>query len=65
MRDRSAVILDALAADAKLDPKDGISLAKTGHKEALGKPVPGPHAVEVKLPVGPARRGKADNQILA
>jgi PhoH-like ATPase len=55
--------LDALAADAKLDPKDGIPLAKTGHKEALGKLFFQTTLFAIKLPDG-LPQGKADNQIL-
>lgn len=56
--------LDALAAgDGKLDPKDGILLAKTGHKDAGGKLFFQTTLFEIKLPVG-LPQGKADNQIL-
>lgn len=55
--------LDALAADAKLHPTDGIPLAKTGHREAGGKLYFQTTLMEVKLPAG-LPQGKADNQIL-
>src|SRR5574337_1433601 len=59
--------LDALAAfdgsDAVPDPKAGILLAKTGHKEATGKLFFQTTLVDVKLPDG-LPQGKADNQIL-
>jgi PhoH-like ATPase len=56
--------LDALAADANsLDTKNGIALAKTGHKEAGGRLFFQTELVNVQLPVG-LPQGKADNQIL-
>ena len=55
--------LDALATDAKLDPKDGIPLAKTGHKDAAGKLFFQTRLIDVRLPDG-LPQGKADNQIL-
>jgi PhoH-like ATPase len=55
--------LDALATDAKLDPKDGIPLAKTGHKDAAGKLFFQTRLIDVRLPNG-LPQGKADNQIL-
>jgi PhoH-like ATPase len=59
--------LDALATlDAKehaLDPKAGIPLAKTGHREAAGKLYFQTTLLEIKLPAG-LPQGKADNQIL-
>ncbi|WP_157270086.1 PhoH family protein [Azohydromonas aeria] len=58
--------LDALAGGpdaAKLDPSAGIPLAKTGHKEALGKLFFQTQLLETKLPQG-LPQGKADNQIL-
>jgi PhoH-like ATPase len=58
--------LDALAGGpdaAKLDPAEGIALAKTGHKEALGKLFFQTQLLETKLPQG-LPQGKADNQIL-
>ena len=55
--------LDALAADAKLDPKDGIALDKTGHKDATGKLYFQTTLLDIKLPDG-LPQGKADNQIL-
>lgn len=56
--------LDALAADAgKLDPAEGIALAKTGHKEAGGKLFFQTQFLDAKLPAG-LPQGKADNQIL-
>jgi PhoH-like ATPase len=55
--------LDALATDGSLDPKEGIPLAKTGHKDALGKLFFQTTLFDVKLPDG-LPQGKADNQIL-
>jgi PhoH-like ATPase len=58
--------LDALAGGpdaAKLDPTEGILLAKTGHKEALGKLFFQTQLMETRLPQG-LPQGKADNQIL-
>ena len=55
--------LDALAADGLRDPKEGIPLAKTGHREAAGKLYFQTTLLEVKLPAG-LPQGKADNQIL-
>ena len=55
--------LDALATDSSLDPKDGIPLAKTGHREAGGKLFFQTLLLDVKLPAG-LPQGKADNQIL-
>jgi PhoH-like ATPase len=56
--------LDALATDASaLDPKAGIPLAKTGHKEAGGRLFFQTALVNVELPQG-LPQGKADNQIL-
>ena len=62
--------LDALAAMAanatangQLDPKAGIELAKTGHREAGGKLFFQTTLLDVKLPAG-LPQGKADNQIL-
>ncbi|MEK8050493.1 PhoH family protein [Ideonella sp. DXS22W] len=55
--------LDALATEGSLDPKEGIPLAKTGHKDALGKLFFQTTLVEIKLPEG-LPQGKADNQIL-
>ncbi|MDH4052655.1 MAG: PhoH family protein, partial [Rubrivivax sp.] len=55
--------LDALATDGSLDPKDGIALAKTGHREAGGKLFFQTMLLDVKLPAG-LPQGKADNQIL-
>jgi PhoH-like ATPase len=62
--------LDALAAIAAqagehgmLDPKAGIELAKTGHREAGGKLFFQTTLLDVKLPAG-LPQGKADNQIL-
>jgi PhoH-like ATPase len=55
--------LDALAADTKLDPKDGIPLAKTGKREAGGKLYFQTTLYDIKLPDG-LPQGKADNQIL-
>ena len=48
---------------AQLDPKDGIPLAKTGHREAGGKLFFQTTLLDVKLPAG-LPQGKADNQIL-
>jgi PhoH-like ATPase len=55
--------LDALATDGSLDPKDGIPLAKTGHREATGKLYFQTMLLDIKLPAG-LPQGKADNQIL-
>ena len=59
--------LDALASfdgkDGNLDPKVGIPLAKTGHREAGGKLYFQTLLLEYKLPAG-LPQGKADNQIL-
>jgi PhoH-like ATPase len=56
--------LDALAGgEGKLDPKEGIALAKTGHKDAGGKLFFQTQLLEIKLPAG-LPQGKADNQIL-
>jgi PhoH-like ATPase len=59
--------LDALATftkeDGSLDPKAGIPLAKTGHREAGGKLYFQTLLLDVKLPAG-LPQGKADNQIL-
>lgn len=56
--------LDALAGgEAKLDPKEGITLAKTGHKDAGGKLYFQTTLLDFKLPEG-LPQGKADNQIL-
>lgn len=56
--------LDALATDATtLDPKAGIPLAKTGHREAGGKLFFQTTLLDIKLPAG-LPQGKADNQIL-
>ncbi|MBI5255339.1 MAG: PhoH family protein [Burkholderiales bacterium] len=55
--------LDALATDASFDPKNGIPLAKTGHKDAGGKLFFQTTLLNIKLPDG-LPQGKADNQIL-
>lgn len=56
--------LDALATDAStLDPKAGIELAKTGHREAGGKLFFQTTMLDIRLPAG-LPQGKADNQIL-
>jgi len=59
--------LDALATftkqDGTLDPKVGIALAKTGHREAGGKLYFQTLLLDIKLPAG-LPQGKADNQIL-
>ncbi|MFY9510199.1 MAG: PhoH family protein, partial [Rubrivivax sp.] len=55
--------LDALAIDGSLDPKAGIALAKTGHREAGGKLYFQTQLLDIKLPAG-LPQGKADNQIL-
>ncbi|WP_395702917.1 PhoH family protein [Aquabacterium sp.] len=55
--------LDALATDSALDPKSGIPLAKTGHKDAGGKLFFQTTLFDIKLPDG-LPQGKADNQIL-
>jgi PhoH-like ATPase len=56
--------LDTLAADGLADPREGIPLAKTGHREAGGKLYFQTAFLEAKLPDG-LPQGKADNQILA
>jgi len=59
--------LDGLASftrdDGTLDPKVGIPLAKTGHRDAGGKLFFQTTLLDVKLPAG-LPQGKADNQIL-
>ncbi len=62
--------LDALATasnftdkDGALDPRIGIELAKTGHREAAGKLFFQTTLLDIKLPAG-LPQGKADNQIL-
>jgi PhoH-like ATPase len=60
--------MDALASfthgsTGKLDPSEGIALAKTGHKDALGKLFFQTMLLDVQLPAG-LPQGKADNQIL-
>ncbi|ODV08583.1 MAG: phosphate starvation-inducible protein PhoH [Rubrivivax sp. SCN 70-15] len=59
--------LDALASftkdDGSLDPKVGIPLAKTGHREAGGKLFFQTQLLAINLPAG-LPQGKADNQIL-
>ena len=55
--------LDALATDTQFDPKVGIALSKTGHKDAGGKLFFQTMLLEIKLPEG-LPQGKADNQIL-
>ena len=55
--------LDALATDGLLDPKAGIPLSKTGHRDAGGKLYFQTQLLDVKLPAG-LPQGKADNQIL-
>jgi PhoH-like ATPase len=55
--------LDALASGGIAAGEDGIPLAKTGHKEALGKLYFQTQLLDVKLPAG-LPQGKADNQIL-
>jgi PhoH-like ATPase len=55
--------LDALAAHGLADNKDGIDLAKTGHREAGGKLFFQTAFLDVKIPDG-LPQGKADNQIL-
>ena len=60
--------LDGLATFTKddgtsIDPKIGIPLAKTGHREAGGKLFFQTTLLDVKLPAG-LPQGKADNQIL-
>ncbi len=51
------------ASRPKFDPKAGIELAKTGHREAVGKLFFQTTLFEIKLPDG-LPQGKADNQIL-
>jgi PhoH-like ATPase len=59
--------LDALATftskDGNLDPRIGIELAQTGHREAGGKLFFQTMLLDIKLPTG-LPPGKADNQIL-
>ena len=55
--------LDSLAKEVEWSPKDGIALAKTGHREALGKLYFQTTMLDVRLPEG-LPQGKADNQIL-
>src|SRR5687768_7989226 len=55
--------LDALAAHGFADPKEGIPLAKTGHREAGGNLYFQTTFLDAKLPEG-LPQGKADNQIL-
>ena len=55
--------LDALATDGSLDPAAGISLAKTGHREASGRLFFQTTLLDIRLPPG-LPQGKADNQIL-
>ena len=55
--------LDALAAHGGGDPKSGIGLAKTGHREAGGTLYFQTMPLEIRLPAG-LPQGKADNQIL-
>ncbi len=59
--------LDALATFTKdngqVDPRDGIALAKTGHRDAGGKLFFQTTLIETRLPSG-LPQGKADNQIL-
>jgi PhoH-like ATPase len=55
--------LDALATDGSLDPTVGITLSKTGHKDAGGKLYFQTMLLDFKLPAG-LPQGKADNQIL-
>ena len=55
--------LDALATDGLSDPRAGIPLAKTGHKEAHGRLFFQTTLRDIKLPTG-LPQGKADNQIL-
>ena len=55
--------LDSLATDGDLDPKAGIPLAKTGHREAAGRLFFQTTLLDTKLPAG-LPQGKADNQII-
>ena len=55
--------LDALATDGSLDPKEGIPLSKTGHKDAQGRLFFQTTLMDIRLPAG-LPQGKADNQIL-
>ena len=55
--------LDALATDGSLDPKEGIALAKSGHREASGRLFFQTTLLDIRLPAG-LPQGKADNQIL-
>ena len=53
--------LDALAAQGFADPKDGIPLAKTGHREAGGKLYFQTTFLDAKLPAG-LPQGQADHR---
>jgi PhoH-like ATPase len=55
--------LDALAAHGSPDPREGIPLSMTGHREAAGKLFFQTAFLDAKLPDG-LPQGKADNQIL-
>jgi PhoH-like ATPase len=55
--------LDALATDGSLDPKEGIPLSKSGHREASGRLFFQTTLLDIRLPQG-LPQGKADNQIL-
>jgi PhoH-like ATPase len=55
--------LDALARDLSIEPAAGLSLARTGHREAGGRLFFQTTLAELKLPQG-LPQGKADNQIL-
>lgn len=55
--------LDALASGTSLDPTTGISLSKSGHRDAAGRLYFQTTHFEIRLPAG-LPQGKADNQIL-
>ena len=55
--------LDALASGTSLDPTTGISLSKSGHRDATGKLFFQTTHFDIRLPAG-LPQGKADNQIL-
>ena len=55
--------LDALASGTSLDPTTGISLSKSGHRDATGRLYFQTTHFDIRLPAG-LPQGKADNQIL-
>jgi PhoH-like ATPase len=56
-------LVQAAGTDGEADPKAGIALSRTGHRDATGKLFFQTTLVDVKLPDG-LPQGKADNQIL-